>query len=106
MELFDGVRLVKDPAAPEDAPDRSSARSADGDGGIAGGSDPPVVDKVVDFFKSRSIQFRLFDDESRQMTDGKSPFLSARRNRWSRVVNRYETAIDHRIDSYKLTVER
>lgn len=70
MDLFDGIRLVKDPAATanEIVPDASSsARSDDENASL----DTLVVNKVVNFFKSRSLQFRLFDEESRQMADGK-----------------------------------
>lgn len=76
MDLFDGVRLVKDPAAADDIiRDPSSARSATADTAEDEDNtnlDTLVVDKVVNFFKSRSIQFRLLDNESRQMADGKS----------------------------------
>lgn len=76
MDLFDGVRLVKDHAAANDVvPDPSSARSATADTAEDGENtnlDTLVVNKVVNFFKSRSIQFRLLDNESRQMADGKS----------------------------------
>lgn len=76
MDLFDGVRLVKDPAAANDVvQDPSSARSATADAAEDeqnSNLDTMVVNKVVNFFKSRSIQFRLLDNESRQMADGKS----------------------------------
>jgi len=71
MELFDGVRLVKDPAAAAlNDVDPSTARSGDNDETV--GLDTLVVNKVAEFFKSRSLQFRLLDNESRQMIDGKS----------------------------------
>lgn len=70
MELFDGVRLVKDPAVVlnDVAHDSSSARSAGDD--ETSGLDTLVVDRVVNFFKSRSLQFKLLDNEPREMTDG------------------------------------
>lgn len=69
MELFDGVRLVKDPSAQNDVvQDSSSARSAGDD--ETTGLDTLVIDRVVNFFKSRSLQFKLLDNESRQMADG------------------------------------
>lgn len=70
MELFDGVRLVKDPAVAlnDVTHDISSARST-GDDETAS-LDTLVVDRVVNFFKSRSLQFKLLDNEPREMTDG------------------------------------
>jgi len=72
MELFDGVRLVKDPAVAlnDVANDVSSARSASDD--ETASLDTLVVDRVVNFFKSRSLQFKLLDNEPREMADGKS----------------------------------
>lgn len=74
VELFDGVRLVKDPAAARNdaVQDPPSARSADADGNA--GLDALVVDKVVNFFKSRSLQFKLLDGEPKEIADGKSIF--------------------------------
>ncbi|XP_025193131.1 uncharacterized protein LOC112593084 [Melanaphis sacchari] len=71
MELFDGVRLVKDPAVAlnDVADDISSARSA-GDDETAS-LDTLVINKIVNFFKSRSLQFKLLDNESREMADGR-----------------------------------
>jgi len=73
MELFDGLRLVKDPAAaPNDvvpqAPSgaRSSAATDDENAGL----DTLVADKVVDFFRSRSLQFKLLDGEPKETADG------------------------------------
>lgn len=75
MELFDGVRLVKDPSAVlnDVVPDASAARSAGSDDENAN-LDTMVVDKVVNFFKTRNLQFKLLDNEPRDMTDGKSIF--------------------------------
>jgi len=72
MELFDGVRLVKDPtAALNDVDhDMSSARSSGDDETTS--LDTLVVDRVVNFFKSRSLQFKLLDNEPREMADGES----------------------------------
>ncbi|XP_026812420.1 uncharacterized protein LOC113553334 [Rhopalosiphum maidis] len=71
MELFDGVRLVKDPAVAlnDVANDMSSARSASDD--ETTGLDTLVIDRVMNFFKSRSLQFKLLDNESREMGDGR-----------------------------------
>lgn len=71
MELFDGVRLVKDPAVAlnDVANDMSSARSASDDETTS--LDTLVIDRVMKFFKSRSLQFKLLDNESREMGDGK-----------------------------------
>lgn len=78
MELFYGVRLVKDPVQ-EDA---RSARSSDPtalnsatapEKESAASLDELVVNRIVDFFKSRSLQFKLLDNEPRLMTDGKCP---------------------------------
>lgn len=88
MELFDGVRLVKDPASatatstttPNDVPrDSSAGRSASDAGDDPASLDALVVDKAINFFKSRSLQFKLLDNEPREMADGKSV-----RNPWSR----------------------
>lgn len=77
MELFDGVRLVRDPGHS----DGRSARSSDSTGATApedetaaaaaAGLDELVVNRIVDFFKSRSLQFKLLDNEPRLMADGK-----------------------------------
>lgn len=77
MELFDGVRLVKDPATavvtPNDVPrDSSAGRSASDAGDDPASLDTLVVDKAINFFKSRSLQFKLLDNEPREMADGKS----------------------------------
>jgi hypothetical protein len=78
MELFDGVRLVKDPGAQNDVvQDLSSARSAGDDETTS--LDTLVIDKVMNFFKSRSLQFKLLDNESRQMADGKFELLRSSR---------------------------
>lgn len=74
MELFDGVRLVKDPNAAQNdvAQGSESARSASGSDDENASLDTLVIDRIVNFFKSRSLQFKLLDNESRQMADGKS----------------------------------
>lgn len=79
MELFDGVRLVRDTAHD----DGRSARSSDSAGAASApedqsasaataGLDELVVNRIVDFFKSRSLQFKLLDNEPRLVADGKS----------------------------------
>lgn len=78
MELFEGVRLVKDPGSQNDVvQDPSSARSAGDDETTS--LDTLVIDKVMNFFKSRSLQFKLLDNESRQMADGKFELLRSLR---------------------------
>jgi len=66
LELFDGVHLVRDPtamaAANDVARDQSDGRSA-GTNDENATLDTAVIDKVVDFFRARSLQFRLLDDK-------------------------------------------
>lgn len=85
MELFDGVRLVKDPATataagtPNDVPrDSSAGRSASDAGDDPASLDSLVVDKAINFFKSRSLQFKLLDNEPRE--NGKSVRETPRRD--------------------------
>ncbi|VVC33501.1 Protein of unknown function DUF1676 [Cinara cedri] len=76
MELFDGVRLVKDQAQNDARSARSSDSTASNSATApedenAAGLDELVVNRIVDFFKSRSLQFKLLDNEPRLMTDGR-----------------------------------
>lgn len=71
MEIYDGVRLVKDPALAQNdvVQDHSSSRSATPDEENAS-LETLVMDRIVKFFKSRSLQFRFLDKEGKQMADG------------------------------------
>lgn len=80
MELFDGVRLVKDPTLNDVRSGRSSDSTAANSATTpedenAAGLDELVVNRIVDFFKSRSLQFKLLDNEPRLMADGKHPVI-------------------------------
>lgn len=80
IDVFEGVRLVRDPAAAAanevDDGQRPSSAARSTDDESADSLDTIVVNKVMEFFKSRSIQFRLLDDESREMSDGKLIFAA------------------------------
>ncbi|XP_050437154.1 uncharacterized protein LOC126843585 [Adelges cooleyi] len=66
MEIFDGVMLVKDPNAVIVPAAEDGARSAD-DSKL----DAAIVEKVVNFFKTRNVQFKLLDEQPRLMGDGR-----------------------------------